>query len=114
MGASVMAGKLDEISFTLGQLRAELSNVAQSIETNRKLADCRHTDNQNRLSTIERTLSPLHETVTKIVPIVDSIQIARWKVIGAFSVLSLVLAGIWWGFTLIAGKLLTWGLSLIR
>ncbi len=114
MGASVMSGKLDEISFTLGQLRAELSGVAQSIETNRKLADFRHTDNQKRLSTIEQTLAPLHATVTKIVPIVDSIQVARWKVIGAFSALSIVLAGVWWGLTLIAGKLLTWGMSLIR
>lgn len=111
---SAMVGKLDDISYRLGQLTAGIENVAQSIEANRKLADCRHLDNQARLSTIEKTLAPLNETVNKISPIVDGIQITRWKMAGAISVGSLFLAGLGWLLTMIAGKVTSWALSLIK
>lgn len=109
-----MTGKLDEISYSIGKLSAAVDGVAKTIDENRHIADARHTDNKSRLDAIERTLNPLQATVEKITPIVEGIQITRWKFIGAMTVGSLFLAGIGWAITLLAGKITSWAISFIR
>lgn len=109
-----MTGKLDEISFQIGQLTSTVGSVAQQITDNRSVADKRHDENRSRLDAIEDTLTPLTLTVAKLTPIVEGIQITRWKMAGAMMVGSLVLAGIGWVITLAAGKITTWALSFVR
>lgn len=109
-----MAGKLDEISFQIGQLTSKVESVAGQISQNRDVADARHHDNKSRLDAIEATLLPLNLTVSKITPIVEGIQITRWKMAGAMMVGSMVLAAIGWAITLAAGKIATWVFSFVR
>lgn len=109
-----MAGKLDEISFQIGQLTSKVGSVAQQITENRGIADSRHAENKSRLDAIEDTLTPLTLTVAKLTPIVEGIQITRWKMAGAMTVGSLFLAGVGWAITLAAGKITTWAISFVR
>jgi hypothetical protein len=57
---------------------------------------------------------PLAETVKIMKPIVDSYQITKWKIVGAISLASVLLAVLGWMLSQVAGKALAWLFSVLR
>jgi len=62
-----MAGKLDEISQAIGGLQAKFDALDYGIRENRRVADCRHSENKTRLEQIEGTLRSLVSDRNKVV-----------------------------------------------
>ena len=85
-----MAGKLDDISVSIGSLLAKVENLGASIAANRSEADRRHQENTDRLNRIDEVLKPVAAAVAKMEPIVDDYRTNRNKALG----LLLGLAGI--------------------
>lgn len=107
-----VAGKLDEISLAIGEMRGELRSLNRSVATNqeetrslnhsvttnREHADQRHEENIDRLDTIAATIAPLVNDVQLIKPQVS--ELMTWKAHWAamLGLASIILSGV---FTLI-------------
>ena len=85
-----MAGKLDDISVSIGSLLAKVENLGVSIAANRCEADRRHQENTDRLNRIDEVLKPVATAVAKMEPIVEDYRTNRNKALG----LLLALGGI--------------------
>jgi hypothetical protein len=96
-----MAGKLDEISVSIGSLLAKVENLGTSIAANRSEADRRHRENTDRLNRIDEVLKPVAAAVAKMEPIVEDYRTNRNKALG----LLLGLAGIASALGLFASEL---------
>jgi hypothetical protein len=108
-----MTSKLDEISLAIGRLQAQIENVSVDITHIGKVSDKRHEENTSRFDKIEKTMDPLARTVAVMKPIVDSYQITRWKMAGAFAVVSMIIWAIGSLILTLAGKAITWAFSVI-
>jgi hypothetical protein len=61
-----MAGKLDDISVSIGSLLAKVENLGASIAANRSEADRRHQENTDRLNRIDEVLKPVAAAVANM------------------------------------------------
>jgi len=77
-----MAGKLDDISVSIGSLLAKVENLGASIAANRSEADRRHQENTDRLNRIDEVLKSVAAAVAKMEPIVDDYRTNRNKAPG--------------------------------
>jgi hypothetical protein len=83
-------GKLDEISASIGELRATTTALTRSFDRHCGDDDRRHAENVDALAAINRnlgemhnTMRPLANTVKVMEPIVAGYAISQWKRAGA-------------------------------
>lgn len=103
-----MAGKLDEISVTIGKILGGLDALTKGVEDHRKLTNVRHEENRDRLDQIEDTLkdqlTPLATTVADMKPIVADYKENRSRAIGVL----LAITGLASGLGFFASELKSW------
>ena len=117
--ALTMTGKLDDISFALGELKAQGVALLRTIEDNRRIADKRHCENTDKLESIEGrvgecegSLSKMNDVVALMKPVVDSLTVTRLKFTGALGLVLTLIGLFGWLLSLFAGKLISWVFSL--
>jgi hypothetical protein len=115
-----MAGKLDEISRVIGQQEANVAALTKTFDQHCTDDDRRHEENlttlraiSSELKTLNEAVTPLARTVAVMKPIVDSYQITRWKMAGAFAVVSMIMWAIGSLILTLAGKAIAWAFSVI-
>lgn len=106
--------KLDEISRIIGGVEAQLKNINARMTEDRELADDRHRDNTEnleqiggRVENLERTVTPVAETVASWKPILDKMPGALWLA-------GIILTLIGTALALIFQKFGDWMLSLLH
>lgn len=113
--------KLDEISRIIGGIESELKSLGRSMDRDRELADDRHRENTDnleqisgRVENLERTVTPVAETVASWKPIIDGLLISKWKRAGALSLASAIVSLLAWLIIEFFGKAATWILTLLH
>lgn len=116
-----MTGKLDEISRVIGGMEEALKSLGRSMDQDRETANERHRENTSNLELIsgrvedlERSVTPLAETVKSMKPIVESILVTRWKLAGALSLAGILMAGIGWLVVTFVDRLGAWFFSMFH
>lgn len=99
-----MGGEVDEISRIIGQQEATLAGLKESFDRHCDDDDRRHLENLGELKCMNMqlaennaTLKSLCEAFAIMKPVVDGYQITRWKIVGALSLASIILAGLGYG-----------------
>lgn len=114
-----MAGRgMDEFSRVVGRLENAVSNLVKGQDEDRDLANKRHSENSNKLESInkrcgalEETVRPLASTVQAMKPIVDSVIVTKWKLAGALSLAGVFIWGVGWALWVVIDKFGGWLLS---
>ncbi len=74
-----MAGKLDEISASIGALQATTATLTRLFDRHCQDDDRRHQENSTALREIKETLAPLPKAVAAMEPIVNGYAISQGK-----------------------------------
>lgn len=112
----------------IGEMRADIrnlkeamesseSNLAQSIQENRKIANERHQENRERLDALETAALRTQATIMAVdamKPIVDGFQQSKLKMAGAVSVVSMLFMFMGYAISAVLGSAFQWALSLIK
>jgi hypothetical protein len=113
--------QLDEISRIIGSIESELKSLGRSMDRDRELADDRHQENlgnfqqiEGRVENLERSVTPVADTVASWKPIIDGLLISRWKRAGALSLASAIVSLLAWLIIEFFGKAGGWILSLLH
>lgn len=103
-----MTGQLDELSRVIGQQEANLANLNKTFGQHCLDDDRRHGENITTMREMQTTLGDLMtqvksiaERVSVMSPIVEGVQISKWKLNGAIALASALLTGV--GYLLLTG-----------
>jgi hypothetical protein len=115
-----MTGKLDDISFALGELKAQGVAFLRAQEENRRIAETRHAENTEKLRSIdtrvgqcETSMSTMNSIVQTMKPVVDSLTMTRAKFGGAVALGTAFFVFVGWLVSLFAKGIVSWVLSLL-
>lgn len=107
-------GQLDQISRAIGGLETSTRSLEKSFDKHCVDDDRRHEqniaalrENSEQIAKLNELLTPLADTVKTMMPIVAGYQITRWKMAGAFGLVTLLVGGVGWVIEAAIGKLIS-------
>ena len=121
MAATLVAGKLDEISLAIGELKSEQRGLRSSFDKHCDDDDRRHGENltalhtlSDRLGKLTEVVAPLARAVEAMQPVVEQYKAARFKVIGAASIIMMLLGFIGWLIQTFIAGMINWLWKLVH
>lgn len=106
-----MAGKLDEISASIGELRANTKRLTELFDRHCDDDDRRHSENTATLGEIKEALQPLSSAVGIMQPIVAGYAVSQWKRAGAVGLAIALLTGLGWVLEALIGRMVMWAIE---
>ena len=131
--------KLDEISRAIGSLESSVSGIkgdvdgiTRRMDKREHIQDLRHQENQETIETHSREnrlaieaskqavqdvmdiVRPLSVAVATMTPIVEGLQVTRWKAVGALGMATALLYFLGWAVSAFAIKGVSWLVALFK